>query len=388
MRQVVEVNSRPILFSPDDEPPLAWRLWALVRTRVIDEITGAAPRSRVIVETDEPDMFPRVADNSLAGLVGVPAAVFPELNLQNYEARFSVRAEGYVPRTETVPITQFLGFPDDFVPYAIPDLGLHREPVVIRGRTMFASGSTKTPVAGATIRITGFWRTFPPANVVVAPEAPNLVSVAPTTYFARPALVGRLRRREMVHVVGEDKRLLAAATAGSDNVRISDRVNIGIGTVVAVSALDLGRIEYLTVANIIGNSTADQPATIFFTSPLAIAHPSNALVQRATPQAPGADNQLIRKTIVGDTCIFLNGMTDLGTANVVEIVGGPGIINEYHRVRRFITTSDANGFYRLPPLSRAAQVNIQANDGVHPVINRTIAPEYGIGDHRVDFVFR
>jgi hypothetical protein len=333
-------------------------------------------------------MFPRVSDNTLAGLVGVPAVVFPELNLQNYEVRFSIRADGYVHRTATVPITQFVSFPDNFVPYTIPDLGLHREPLVIRGRTMFATGSTKTPVPGATVRITGFWRTFPPANMVVAPEPPNLVSVTPTTYFARPAIAGRLRRCEMVHVAGEDKRLLAAATPGSDNVRISDRVNIGIGTVVAMSALDPGRTEYKTVANIIGNSTADQPATIFFTTPLALAHPGNALVQRATPQAPGADNQLTRATIVGDTCIFLNGMIDLGAANVVEIVGGPGIVNEYHRVHRFITTSDANGFYRLPPLSRVAQVNIQANDGVHPVVNRTIAPEYGIAAQRADFVFR
>ncbi|MET0647645.1 MAG: hypothetical protein ABW208_13595 [Pyrinomonadaceae bacterium] len=386
VRRIVEVESRPILFAPDTEPPLARRTWALVRGRAVDELTGRPPRGAVTVEADAAGMTPRTATDGLFGLVGRPAEVFPELNLQNYEVSLTIRVAGYIARRENVLVPQDVNFPAAFAPTNIGDLPLHREPIRLRGRTVLAAGNSTTPVAGATVEITGVWRTLPPANVVVPPESPLVVSLRPRAYFARPAGAGRLRRREMTLVAGEDKRLLAAAPPGGDRVRLSNRVNLVPGTVVALDPLDPERTEYLVVGSVEGATTDDQPATVVFTYPPVNWHPSDALVRRVTPQPPGADNQLTRAAAVGDACVYLDGMADLGAADVVEMTGG-GPADEYHRLGRFTTTSDADGYYRLPPLSRVAQFEIRADDGAHPVITRTVAPAYATGEHRLDFVF-
>jgi hypothetical protein len=107
-----------------------------------------------------------------------------------------------------------------------------------------------------------------------------------------------------------------------------------------------------------------------------------------TPQAPGFSNPLIRDAQAGDSCLFLNSMTDLATATVIEVQGAPGDPVEFHRVARFEATSDVDGYYRLPLLSRVAQLEIQADDGgAHPVITRTFAPNYEDRENRIDFVF-
>ena len=387
VRRIVEVESRPIHFAPDTPPPLARRAWALVRGRAVDELTGAPPRGAVKVEADAAGMTPRAAADGLFGLVGRPAEVFPELNLQNYEVSLTVRVAGYIARRETVLVPQDVNFPEAFVPTNIGDLPLHREPIRLRGRTVLAAGNTTTPVAGATVEVTGVWRTLPPANVVVPPEPPLVVSLRPRAYFARPAGgAGRLRRRQMTLIAGEDKHLLEAAPPGGDRVRLSDRVNLVPGTIVALDPLDPERTEYLVVGSVEGATTDDQPATAVFTYPPGNWHPSGALVRRAAPQPPGADNQLTRAATIGDACVYLDGMADLGAAEVVELTGG-GPADEYHQLGRFTTVSDADGYYRLLPLSRVAQFEIRADDGVHPVVTRTVAPAYAAGEQRLDFVF-
>jgi hypothetical protein len=112
-------------------------------------------------------------------------------------------------------------------------------------------------------------------------------------------------------------------------------------------------------------------------------------VRRVTPQPGGPNNQLNREAIPGDTCVFLNSMNALGLANVVEIFGGGvGLPSEYHRVSHFQTTSDTSGYFRLPPLSRVAQLEIQADDGgIHQTIRRTLVPNYDERENRLDFIF-
>lgn len=387
-RRVVNVESTAYLFSPDDAPASAMRNWALVRARVIDELTGEPPLAQMKVETDRTELLARAAAGGLVGLVGTPARAFPGLASQDYEVVLSVGARGYVTHREKVKVAQNVNFPAQFATTDAGTLALHREPVTITGRTVLAAAGTTQPVANATVQVTGVWPTLPPANVVVLPEAPNLVSLLPPTYFARPAPAGTLHRREMTPVVGEDKLLLGHAPAGSATLAVSDRVGLAVGNVLAVDESDPERTEFLVVQAVDGASTDVQPARVTLQYPTARAHAPGVVVRRVTPQPAGTDNHLQRPCIAGDTTVFLDNMADLGAAQVVEMTGG-GSPAEYHLVRRLTAKSDADGYYRLPPLARVAQVKLRADDGgAHADINLTAAPDYGGGVYRLDFVFR
>jgi hypothetical protein len=388
-RRVVNVESRAYLFSPDEQPAPAGRTWALVRARVIDELTGEPPLTQMTVETDSTEMVPRTAAGGLVGLLGTPSRAFPALNLQNYPVGLTVGARGYVTHRQAVTVLQNPNFPAEFAPTDAGTIALRRDPVLITGRAVLAAAGATTPVAGATVRVTGVWPTLPPANLGVPADPPNLVSLLPPAFFARTAPAATLRRRELAPVVGEDKLLLAYAPAGSATLSVSDRVNLVAGNVFALDEADPERTEFLVAQAVAGATTDVQPAVVTLAYPTTRAHAAGAVLRRVAPQAPGANNQLTRDCVAGDTVVFLDGMADLAAASVVEIAGGGPPSAEYHLVRRFTATSDADGYYRLPPLARAAQVALRADDGgAHPDIDVTFAPDYGGGVHRIDFVFR
>src|SRR5437763_16353501 len=288
-RRVVNVGSEAVLFSSDGQPPLADRTWALVRARVVDELTGEPPVTRMIVETDRTDINTRAAAGGLVGLVGIPSRAFPALSAQDYTVGLTVGAEGYVARREAVKVAKNVGFPGVFAATNVGDLALHREPVVVSGRTVLDASGTTTPVAGATVQLTGVWRTLPPANVVVPAESPLLVSLEPPTYFARAAAPGRLRRRNMTPVAGQDKQLLASAPAGSATLKLSDRVGLAAADVIAVGEGDPERTEYLVIDSVKGATAADQPAAPTLVYPPAREHAAGTVARKVTPQAAGAN---------------------------------------------------------------------------------------------------
>ena len=101
---------------------------------------------------------------------------------------------------------------------------------------------------------------------------------------------------------------------------------------------------------------------------------------------PGADRLFATDAIAGDTTIFVNSLAGLITANQVEVSGGAPV-NEYHNLQRYHATSNADGYYRLPLLSRVAQVRLEASDGVHTV-TLDYRPDYTNRENRLDFTFR
>jgi hypothetical protein len=383
-RRVVVADGHIYTFSPDDEVPLAGRTWAFVSARLVDEITNEPPGSDVTIDAAESGFIPRVASDGLVGLIGIPRRVIPI----PAPLCVTILAEGYIPLQGALCVAPIANFPPTFASQDGGNLFLHRQPTIIRGRTVLASGNTTTPLAGVTVSITGIWRTFPPANLVVPAAQPNLVSLQPTLYFPRTAAAGQLRRRDMVQVMGEDKQLLEWVPSGSNLLSLSDRLNIAAGDILLVDALNPDRMEYLTIASIAGASTVDQPASITLAYPLAYLHRSNAVVRKVTLQAPAVNNQFGQDAIVGDTCVFLASMNNLDLAQTVEITGGTNP-PEYHNLSRFSVTSDAAGYFQLPPLSRVAQLEIQANDGgVHPTITRVVSPDYSLRENQIDFTFK
>lgn len=388
VRRRVEVAGRTYIQSYDDEVRLSDHTWALVSAHLVDEITREPPRSTITVGADMSGLFPRVVGDGLVGLVGVPQLVFPNLAIQDYDIQVTMRAEGYLTRTENATIPSNPGFPNAFAPLDLGNVFLHREPIVIRGRTVLANGNRRTAIPSASVTITGVWRTLPPADMVVPADPPNLVSLRPPLYFPRSAATDRLRRREMTPVLGEDKFLLEDSFSGTDTLRLSDRINLASGDTIVIDPLDPDIAEYLTISFVLGASTDDQPATVLLTYPAAKHHRANGIARKVIPQAPGSDNVFDRDAIIGDTCVFLNSMIDLDTANVVEIRGG-ATLPEYHILGHFSVTSDADGYFRFPLLSRVAQVEIQADDGgAHPTITLIFTPNYENKENRIDCVFR
>jgi hypothetical protein len=291
-------------------------------------------------------------------------------------------AHGHVLGEPVVPV-----IPDDFTPIDLGALAMRREPVVIQGRTVRASGGTTVPLAGATVRVIGIWRTLPPANLSVPAEPPNFVAIQPPLYADRAAVVGHLRRRNLQPVVGDDKFLLDDVLAGATVLRLSNRQNLATGDILAIDADHPDLAEYLAIHTIIGASTVTQPARVACDHPMAYPHRRNTLVQRVTPQALGSQKQLTSAALTGDPCVFLNNLTGFATAREVQLTGGAHP-PEYHRVRQFSVHSDSAGYYRLPPLSRVAQLVIRAEHGGPIPVEQEFRPDYALRENRLDFMFQ
>lgn len=454
-RRTVGVGDRSYLFSPDDPMPLSGRTWALVQARVVDEMTGEPPRSRITILARERGLVPRVASDGLVGLVGIPRHLFPALATQDYTVHLTVQAEGYLPRRgalivtngrrtlappapvagdSTITLSSSAGLsigqtllvgpagpnqdtvvtlsfgpganqvtvtptlshphaatdpvvPSDFTPVILGDLAMHREPVVIRGRTVKANGNTTAPVPGASVKVTGIWRTAPPATLSVPADPPNLVSLRSPLSVNRTAAAGRLRPEDLQPILGDDKVLLDDIAPGGNVVRISNSQNLGGGTILWIDANDPDISEYLAIHSIDGGSSATQPARVRLDLPLAHPHRRNAVVRRTSPPTLGAQKQFAQAAIAGDTCIFLNDITGLNVVNEVQVTGGPNPA-EYHSRRLFSVISDSQGFYRLPPLSRVAQVEITAEKPpTLPPIKREFRPDYTGRENDLNFTF-
>jgi hypothetical protein len=387
--RVVEVGRLRHTVAMEDPVPFGRSFWAVVRGRAIDELTGAAPRVPVRITTRAPGLTPRSAEGGLVGLLGYPAEVFPALAAQGYTVEFTLHADGYLALSGAAALPQDPQFPARFTPADLGDLPLHREPVILAGRVLRRVAGARTPVAGATVEVTAIWPVLPPADGSVAPLSPNLVSLRPPLHFARAAgagpTAGRLRRREMTPVAGEDKELLDEAAAGATRLRVSDRVGLAAGSILLLDT-DPSIEELVVIDTLDTRAAAALPTEVRLTHPLAYRHRRGARVRRVTPQAPSTFRQFARDAIAGDRCVFLDSLAALTAAQVVEVAGGAEPA-EFHWMGRFVATSDAEGRFRFPPLCRVAQLTLQARAGADTTDPIEFAPDYTRRENRLDIEF-
>jgi hypothetical protein len=379
----------------DDAIAVGNRIHAITQARVLDELTGV-PISAGITVTPagaafqkpaaRQNVFSRVASGGLVGLAGVPVTVFPQLQTQAYEVGVTIRAEGYIP----VQVTRIIGpqanFPDAFSLAQIGDVALHRTPIILRGRTVRRTSGGITPVAGATVRITGIWRTLPTANVVVPPSPANLVSLTPGLYANRNAGSGAVRTVTLTPTVGEDKQLMEPALAGTTKIRLSNRTNVSVGDVIAIDEGDINRREHLVVTAIEGASSPAQPAIVTLAHPLAVSHARGAVVRKAIVSDQGPTRAVSVDAIPGDVTLFCASIVGMTTPTFVEISGGSSE-KEYHWLRPYDVASDANGDYQLPPISRVAQIAIEAQHPPDEAVVYTVGPLYPAREQYVNFTF-
>jgi len=476
-RRAIAVDNLSYLFSPDDERSEGERFRALLRARVIDELTAMPPRSQTKLDTDAAHAVPRIGQDGLVGAAGIPRQVLHPRSIPNYLIRLTLRCDGYQPRyveaqiaddrrsigapapvqTDTMitlndatrlrpgellligtpgpgmvavkiealgpavnqlavsaeistgkrglPRAYAVGapvfpiVPADFAPTDLGELRLHREPTVIAGRTVRVSGNTTTPLAGAAIRIKGIWRVIPSATVSVPADPPNLIALNSPLYAERPAGAGRLNRRNLPPIPDlppQEKRLLVNVAAGESSLRLTNRIGLSLLPNPSILLIDVenpDRREYIAINTIEGGSNPAEPSMVGLSHPLAFAHGRNALAQRTNPQAAGSQkffsidpNPGEPDALAGDTTVFLNDLSGLTGGNQVQVSGGPSA--EFHQLQLFAAVSDVDGYYRLPPLSRVAQLEIRAQHGALSPIELEFRPDYGLRENRLDLVFR
>jgi hypothetical protein len=384
-RQNYNVNGITYTMAPDDEPAIGRRTWALVQGIVTDELTTLAPLVPLSVESSQLGVTPRVADGGIIGLAGIPVVAFSRLKFVNDSVNLTVSATGYIPVNIDQPIISIPTFPDNFDTTPLPPIALHRAPIAITGQVAVSSGVNRQPSVGATVTVTGIWRTLPAANVVVPPVPPDFVSLVPAIYTARAKTVTTIRQQPLTPIVIADKHLLLDARPGDDIVQLSDCVGLAINNVIAIDAVDPFRTEYMTVKTIFPASSPIQPARIQLTLPVQTTHRFNAIVRKMTVGPAGPSTTLTDDAIVGDVCAFVGSVATLQPASTVSIDDGVNPI-EYHAVTYFTATTVAGGFYRLPPLSRVAQLNLQANNGtLSPVL--TFVPDYTGEENKFDVTY-
>lgn len=389
LHRIVQAKERTYLFSPDDSPPLGARVWALVKLRVIDELNGEPPDNVVTIQAKEKSLISRVTSDGLAGLVGIPQQVFPSLGTTNYSVHLTVSADGYLPLDAEVDFPADPNFPATFTPPPLRNLALHREPTVIAGRTVRVNGSATTAVTGATVSMSGIWRTAPHANVVVPPDPANLVALRPPLYSERPALTQSMRRRDLTLVAGADKNLVNDLLPGANPILLSDRQGLTAGDILLVDAMEPDLAEFIAIATVPVTNPPEQPTLITLEYPVIRAHRRQSVVQQVTPQPPGAPQQFTEMAIVGDSCVFLDGLAGLAGAREVEINGLPRV--EHHRLMNFSVVSDADGYYRMPPLSRVAQLEIHAEKIIGAQtfqVTTTFRPDYRQRENRLDLTLK
>jgi hypothetical protein len=125
-RTVVLNTGESVVVNVDDPPPLAARWWGIVRARVLDVVTNEPVRSLIQIEAQEAGLHPRVAQGGLVGMVGIPLLLFPALAAQGYNLHVTIRAEGYLAHSATVPIPAQPGFPGSFTPADMGDVVMFR----------------------------------------------------------------------------------------------------------------------------------------------------------------------------------------------------------------------------------------------------------------------
>ncbi|MDB5812224.1 MAG: hypothetical protein JWN94_4346 [Betaproteobacteria bacterium] len=286
-------------------------------------------------------------------------------------------------------------YSDNFAPAPMVDLHLRHVPLVINGRVVRRNTALNTtaPVAAASIAVTDFWRTQqavrthqPGAMTNVNPAlrsfAIALASAVSVERVAGATFAGSMPLPGTPAMV---KHVMAAADEGSRRVTLSDRIGLAIGGIVQLD-VDPERAEFQTITGVPALGGLNEPARVDLALPLVYAHETGAPVERINAAAPTPAPRAFKDGAkAGDRTIFVDSPAGLASQGTLRITDGVAP-DEYHAFARYETQSDSDGYFRLPPLHRVAQVHITATAGAD-VQEADLQPRYGDAEHRLDIVF-
>ncbi|MCK7495865.1 MAG: hypothetical protein MZW92_36545 [Comamonadaceae bacterium] len=303
-RRSVEVAGRSVRIADDDPAPAELGWWAVLRTRVVDEVTGEPPRAVPRLRSDTPRCTPRVGDDGICGLVARPRDASTALVTPG-ALRATVEVDGYLPQVLDAAI--------DAARRQLPGGAgagatlLTIAPPEPAARPQFQPGRGVMLERAAP----GDAEQFALHADLAAPPVANQVPLATAVAPARAAGA----RLAGVPIVLADQRLHRAAPA-----RIRGRAlrqpAPGSAPVAAPGArLGIAGVWW-TAAEVAANSVPPHPARIVgFEAPLAFAHAAGATLQRATLAPDGVGRQLRARAAAGAALIEVqpwNGLNPAG----------------------------------------------------------------------------
>jgi hypothetical protein len=277
---------------------------------------------------------------------------------------------------------------------------LHREPIIITGRILKKSGAKNLPLTGADVRVSKIWRQVPPAGTIVDPEPPvaggvpppppwdpPLATLWPPSYADIPAGGALEVEDRPIDGTMSAKTLLDDVATGSAELRLSDAVGLNVNDVIAVDADDDGRREIVEVENISLSGTGNDWSRISISHPLALNHGRGRVIRRLQPAAPTMVRILNYAVVRRDEGVLFDTTAIAGPHQVQLVDLGPPVIRSFHRITVLTAVSDAQGFYRLPPLTRAGKIEISAKDSGSAASNAVeFVPDYDLPENHVDIV--
>jgi hypothetical protein len=197
-----------------------------------------------------------------------------------------------------------------------------------------------------------------------------------------------LRRQDLVPVFGNDKTLTEDCFPGTNLLRLSDRLGLAAGNILQIDTEHSDLAEFVAIKTVPTTAPANQITAITLEYPPISAHRRGSIIRPVTPQLPGANQQFAVDAFSGDTCVFLNsvaGLTGAQEVNISDLLGP----DEYHKMMQFSVVSDADGYYRLPPLSRVAQLELHAEKVIGAQTFKTttvLQPDYRQRENPLDFL--
>ncbi len=154
------------------------------------------------------------------------------------------------------------------------------------------------------------------------------------------------------------KQLVRPLAAGQTSLVVSDRTGLAAGTVLVLDRDDPMRFEAIEIATVDTSSTPDQPALATLAHPAKHLHLDACTCTAAVPQPPLTPTTLARAGIGGDAVAVLAAAPAFTAGAFVEIDDGVAP-REFQRIDRFEATSDADGFFRWPSISRVALARLR-----------------------------
>ena len=340
---------------------------AVVALVAVDEVTGL-PVGPVRVSTSVAGLSGQSTAEGVAGLVGVPARVFPGLAAQSYPLDVAVEADGFLPWTTNRTVAVQAGFPATFARIDLGPVALHRRPVTVEVTTLSLDPQGRVhALAGADVRVTRVWRRIDALDA--AGDAATMINLPLGISQRWPAGTG-LDSVSLVPDTEPVRRLTRGAAPGDTRLGVDRLGSLAVGDLVGLDLADGERREYRTVAVVLGSLDVTSPADLDLTGPVRSTHLDATTARRVpAPLAAPTEATLTEPADAEDVTVFVDTTAPFGTVEVLR-AHGAAITDEYVDAHAYRATSDADGCARLPGLSRVAAVEITATSGALTAVAR------------------
>lgn len=392
-REVIDTPVMRYTVAPDAYATRRRSMSAIVQARLIDELTGQPvttcvrlwPAGAGFTVAASRSVQPRIAAGGLIALVGMPSNVVADVAGPPAEFGMTVEADGYIPVTKTSLFNPSASLPDDFVAFDLGDIALHRTSVTLAGRvTQRSAIGVLQPVSGASVTVVGIWHSPLPATGTVPPQPADVVSLRTQLYANRTSGADTVQSCTVVPTAAPTARLVRAAAIGDRVLHVTDRIGLVPNATVAVNPSS-DRAEFVVISSVDTTHPDIVAGTITLQHPLQRTHSAELSVALCTVSVSGAAEAFAVDAIVGDSLLLLGGVAGLAMPSFVEVAGTG--VREYHAAELLDTTSDANGFYRLPGIHRLVQTRIRVTSGASAPLLENVGLDYNAPDQRIDFTF-